>query len=1018
MNFPRQVVTWCQMLLLSTALFAVSRAEAQASVNLRILPLGDSITAGYRSSTGNGYRGPLAAALNGQVATVDFVGTQLDGSMPDPDNEGHFGYQIDRLAALTDIALYRYRPNVVLLDAGINDLGNNNDVSNAPARLGSLIDQVLEAEPEASVLVAQLVVNSNAATESAVVGFNNQLALVVQERASIGKHVVLVDMSALTTADLSDGLHPNDNGYQLMANAWDASLQQIIAKNWITEPLANSASLPTGAIYSGMPGKCLGNVNGSTAASNPVDVETCNVTNIAGQQWNVNSGAVAINGLCLDIVGALTASGTLVDVWHCNQAPNQIWVAKDGMLVNPASDRCLSVPTGGSQTQPGLQLDIEDCAGTPNQQWTLPFSGTIASGRKDFCLNSAAGSAAQGNQVLVNECDGSPAQRWMYVNQALVFDGKCLNIDSATARGNLIDLAACAGGANQAWTLSGDALVNPVTNKCLEDQGGSRAGGLRLNLSTCSGAKNQQFTLIATTLTTPPAPQDQAAAAFAAWNDAFLIQETGTTYYATEERTVGSEEALKYTAALDIAVAEDAYQHDHSQNQRNLIISLLDTFLSDFGNGTVWTDAGDNIGYNDDIAWMTNAVLRGYQLTGKPAYLTAAENNWNAAYNRGWNPALGGGIEEASHPGDNVADREALSNDPFVFTGVTLHQLTGDVTYLNKAESIYAWVRTNLFNSTAQPSALGAPGQINQGLKDSDNSLLPSDHAYNGGSFVTAAAALYRVTGNMQYYNDAVLAIDHRMAVTPILHDTAECCGNQWAYWFTFGVSQFATEANLWPKYLRYLQENASVAWSARNALNLTWNDWTSSTDNAVVSENPDAVEMESAVAIWQHLPPAVPALSGNYEIHSVASGLPIGAAGMTRNGNPIVQSSLLEGSSNATWTFTPTSGGYFRIRNVNSGEVISVKGASARNGAPIVQSLGGKLIPGNDQWLPALNPDGSYSFYNFNSLQALDVPNGTSTNGAQLDQWFGNSTPAQKFYAYTETVEPRQTGVHLALSR
>ena len=236
------------------------------------------------------------------------------------------------------------------------------------------------------------------------------------------------------------------------------------------------------------------------------------------------------------------------------------------------------------------------------------------------------------------------------------------------------------------------------------------------------------------------------------------------------------------------------------------------------------------------------------------------------------------------------------------------------------------------------------------------------------------------------------------MLVEPVLHSSAECCGNQWAYWFTYGISQFATEANLWPQYLPYLQKNASVAWSARNNINLTWNDWTSSTSNSVVVKDPDAVEMESAVAVWQHLPSVSPELSGEYEIQSVASGLPIGAAGMTAKGNPIVQSSLLGGSSSAVWIFVPTSGGYYQIQNVNSGEVVSVQAASAVNGAPIIQSRGGKLIPGNDQWLPMQNSDGSFSFYNLNSLQALDVPNGTSRNGQQLDQWFGNSTSAQKF--------------------
>lgn len=95
----------------------------QSNANLRVMALGDSITWGTESTTGNGYRGPLSIALSSQVAAQDFVGTRINGTMADPDNEGHPGYKISDVAALTNAPLNTYKPNVVLLDAGINDLG-------------------------------------------------------------------------------------------------------------------------------------------------------------------------------------------------------------------------------------------------------------------------------------------------------------------------------------------------------------------------------------------------------------------------------------------------------------------------------------------------------------------------------------------------------------------------------------------------------------------------------------------------------------------------------------------------------------------------------------------------------------------------------------------------------------------------------------------------------------------------------------------------------------------------------
>ena len=168
---------YCYMvgLLLLTGL----RCFGQSSTNLRIMPLGDSITFGTQSTDHNGYRGPLAIALSGQVAALDFVGAQIGGSMSDPDNEGHPSYKINDIAALTSASLNNYKPNLVLLDAGINDLGQNYEISTAPARLGSLIDQILTAEPDATVLVATLIVNDVALLESQREAFNSQLPAII-----------------------------------------------------------------------------------------------------------------------------------------------------------------------------------------------------------------------------------------------------------------------------------------------------------------------------------------------------------------------------------------------------------------------------------------------------------------------------------------------------------------------------------------------------------------------------------------------------------------------------------------------------------------------------------------------------------------------------------------------------------------------------------------------------------------------------------------------------------------------
>jgi hypothetical protein len=85
----------------------------------------------------------------------------------------------------------------------------------------------------------------------------------------------------------------------------------------------------------------------------------------------------------------------------------------------------------------------------------------------------------------------------------------------------------------------------------------------------------------------------------------------------------------------------------------------------------------------------------------------------------------------------------------------------------------------------------------------------------------------------------------------------------------------------------------------------------------------------------------------------------------------------------------------------VNSGSVLNVSGGTSGGGAAgalIVQWAAQGMMPGNDQWLPVQNADGTLSFYNFLSRMALDVPGSSETSGIQLDQWAGNGTTAQKF--------------------
>ncbi|MFE0589319.1 FG-GAP-like repeat-containing protein [Micromonospora echinospora] len=230
-----------------TAAMPTERELALSGLDIRLMPLGDSITYGVESADRNGYRDELYDHLKGSARHVDFVGSVQTGSMSDNDHEGHPGDRIDEIAATADCTVPRYQPNVVTLHAGTNDIGQNFALSSAPTRLRSLVDQTLADSPRATVLVAQLIPIGTAGLQSRVDAYNAALPAVVRDLQNEGKRVLLVDMSrVLVTDGLQNDAHPNDEGYAKMAAAWYESVLEANARGWIQAPLPENA--PTGCV--------------------------------------------------------------------------------------------------------------------------------------------------------------------------------------------------------------------------------------------------------------------------------------------------------------------------------------------------------------------------------------------------------------------------------------------------------------------------------------------------------------------------------------------------------------------------------------------------------------------------------------------------------------------------------------------------------------------------------------------------------------------------------------------------
>ncbi|MEA1950838.1 MAG: SGNH/GDSL hydrolase family protein [Planctomycetota bacterium] len=227
-----------------------------------IMPLGDSITAGY--FVDGGYRAPLFERLNVDGYSFRFVGTQSNWptaaltAAGQQFHEGHSGYIIDgRAGDAPRAGLYENmanwigpgganRPDVILLMIGTNDMdfGDGYRVGEAPARLDSLItlisDTTTGLEPDAKLLVASLTPSTDSTSEANIQAFNAQVPGIVDQHRAAGENVYFVDMyEALDpAADLGDWLHPNPSGYTKMGDIWNSAVEQIVVPEPSTSLLA------------------------------------------------------------------------------------------------------------------------------------------------------------------------------------------------------------------------------------------------------------------------------------------------------------------------------------------------------------------------------------------------------------------------------------------------------------------------------------------------------------------------------------------------------------------------------------------------------------------------------------------------------------------------------------------------------------------------------------------------------------------------------------------------------------
>ncbi|KAL6796442.1 carbohydrate esterase family 3 protein [Trichoderma sp. SZMC 28012] len=204
---------------------------------MRLMPLGGSITYGVESSDRNGYRKYLQDMLIADGNNVTMVGSRSAGSMSNNDHEGWRGFRIDQIESKAKGSVQHLMPNLITINAGSNDCIQDFDIERIGKRMGNMLDVIWAASPNSTIILSNLILSLDTEVESRIEWANDQFRGIALSKQSEGRKIVFADMHSQwgpKENDISDGTHPNDQGYYKMAKIWYKGVLEAMAKGFIS----------------------------------------------------------------------------------------------------------------------------------------------------------------------------------------------------------------------------------------------------------------------------------------------------------------------------------------------------------------------------------------------------------------------------------------------------------------------------------------------------------------------------------------------------------------------------------------------------------------------------------------------------------------------------------------------------------------------------------------------------------------------------------------------------------------
>jgi hypothetical protein len=283
--------------LIISVVFLFSISSTGFSQKIRILPLGNSITWDYNTLDDNpgtirsnsvrlSYRYRLYQLLNASGYTWDFVGNEECGSPSLPyspidsmdfsDNAGYPGITPEELITVLSTGrdprdntcliesylggcngsfLAAYKPDVILLHIGTNNLNSNADAvshRDAVVSILNLVDQYESSSGKTVVVFLAMIVNRESASgnpeHSFTTYYNSLLVNLIASRPT--DKLVIVNMetdaginyrNTVNGGDMFDTWHPAPSGYVKMAEKWYSVMENYNLKAPVVGNIPNQS---------------------------------------------------------------------------------------------------------------------------------------------------------------------------------------------------------------------------------------------------------------------------------------------------------------------------------------------------------------------------------------------------------------------------------------------------------------------------------------------------------------------------------------------------------------------------------------------------------------------------------------------------------------------------------------------------------------------------------------------------------------------------------------------------------